>query len=373
MSRFKFSLATPADDDQLGGLLAATPMDGRVSVSFARRPSYFAASVVEGRTVQVGIARDVQTNVVVGMGSRAIGMRFINGEKAPVGYLSGLRLLRQFRVHTGLLARGYRFLRELHEDRTTPYYLTTIAADNDVALSVLTSARAGLPVYHPMGNYHTVSIAVPSATRCRVQYSRPVTVRTATSHDRDDILTFFQEQRHNRQFTPVYESQDLFSSGGLLKGLEPHDILLAVREGKIVGTLAGWNQREFKQIIVHRYNGWLSSMRRLYNAWASVRHQPLLPKAGSVLQVIHCAIPIVCNDDVDVFQQLLFELLSRLQSRGERLLLIGLHESDPFLPIARRYAGREYVTKMYVVHWRGEEPDFDQLKQRVPYLELGCL
>jgi hypothetical protein len=373
MSQFKFSLATLADDDQLGELLAATPMEGRISIAFGRRPSYFAASAVDGRTVQVGVARDVKSNRVIGMGSRAVGLRYVNGESIPVGYLSGLRLLKEFRGQAGLLARGYRFLRELHRDQTASYYLTTVAADNEAAAAVLTSGRAGLPIYHPIGNYHTVSIAVPAVARRSAGNTGAIVLRTAAAHDRDAILTFLHEQRNNRQYVPVYEPQDLFSSAGLLKGLAPHDILLAVHQGQIVGTLAGWNQREFKQIIVHSYAGWLSSMRPLYNAWASVRHQPLLPKAGSALQATHGAIPIVRDDDVEVFQQLLWELLSRLQSRGERLLLIGLHESDPFLPIVRRHPGREYLTKMYVVHWPGEGPDFDQLKQRAPYLELGCL
>ena len=38
---------------------------------------------------------------------------------------------------------------------------TTIAEGNEMALRILTSGRAGLPMYHPAGRYHTIAIALP--------------------------------------------------------------------------------------------------------------------------------------------------------------------------------------------------------------------
>ena len=66
MSRFKIELATEADDRPLCELLAATPMQGDVSVTFARQPSYFAATAVDGSSVQVCVARDREGLVRVG-------------------------------------------------------------------------------------------------------------------------------------------------------------------------------------------------------------------------------------------------------------------------------------------------------------------
>ena len=43
MSRYRFDLATEADDAALRRVLADTPMPGRIAVSFRREPSYFAA------------------------------------------------------------------------------------------------------------------------------------------------------------------------------------------------------------------------------------------------------------------------------------------------------------------------------------------
>ena len=116
MSRYRFELATPADDADLRHILAETPMAGRISVSFRREPSYFDAAVVEGEFRQVVAARDCGADKLVGFGCRSIRMRYVNGLPQQIGYLGGLRLLIGHR-NRGLVARGYKFFRQLHSDR----------------------------------------------------------------------------------------------------------------------------------------------------------------------------------------------------------------------------------------------------------------
>ena len=50
MGRYELSLATPEDDAELRAILAATPMPGRIAVSFRREPSFFDAAVVGVRS-----------------------------------------------------------------------------------------------------------------------------------------------------------------------------------------------------------------------------------------------------------------------------------------------------------------------------------
>src|SRR5437899_3023357 len=114
-SRYRLELATDADDADLRHILAETPMEGRIGVSFRREPSYFGGSVVDGRFRQVVAARDCQTGRLIGFGSRTVADRYVNGRAEPVGYLSSLRLLAAYR-NLGLVARGYAFFRRLHAD-----------------------------------------------------------------------------------------------------------------------------------------------------------------------------------------------------------------------------------------------------------------
>jgi hypothetical protein len=373
MSRFTFELATPADDDQLVELLSATPMEGAVSIALTRKPSYFAAADVDGQIVQVGIARDGESGRIVGMGSRSIGMKYVNGDRVAVGYLSGLRLLPEFRGRARLLARGYQFLQQLHADGAANFYITTIAADNSTAANLLTSGRADLPVYHPCGNYFTLAMSTERALRNGTVGSNTFLVRDARLSDRDAIVAYLNKHGPMRAFFPVYDEHDLFTGDGQLKGLHCEDVLLAIRDDEIVGTFGCWNQRAFKQIVIHGYRGWLRNLRPLYNGWANLRREPTLPSAGSVLPAKLAVIPCVRDDDPEIFCRLLFAALNKMASACEPLLLLGLHETDPLLPHARKYSSREYTTKLFIVYWPDKKVDVGQVTQRPIYLELGAL
>jgi hypothetical protein len=126
-------------------------------------------------------------------------------------------------------------------------------------------------------------------------------------------------------------------------------------------------------VIVRKYSRSLAWARPLYNWTAAWRGRPTLPRAGSSIEARYGAIPVIADDDGEVFRQLLGALCGELTRRRKRLLLLGLHEQDPLLPIARPWAGVEYVTRLYVVTWPSEPRPDEALRQRMPYLELGCL
>ena len=181
MSPLRFELAGAQDDAELRHVLAATPMAGKVAVSFRREPSFFDAAVVEGEFHQTIVAREDSLGHIVGHAGRSVRQRFINGAAVPVGYLGGLRVLPKYRGGL-VLAGGYRFLHSLHNDERTQIYLTTIAERNDAALAILTSGRAGLPRYEFCGNYHTAVIPI---RRSRAWSGVPagVAIRSANAED----------------------------------------------------------------------------------------------------------------------------------------------------------------------------------------------
>jgi len=369
MSQFEFNLATQEDDAALRKLLAATPMQGDIQLAFAREPSYFAASAVDGQYVQVVAVRDKQSKNIIGMGSRAISNCYVNGQVTSVGYLSALRLLPEYRGKTAMLAKGYQFFRELHNDRKAAFYLTTIAADNQRAVDLLTSRRAGLPVYHPLGRYHTLTLS----SRSRRNFESDIMVKKATLKEGQQILEFLNEEGPKRQFFPSYNAHEFFESPHRLLGLKPDSFLLARRDNRLVGTLGVWDQRAFKQNLVCGYSKRLRWTRPLYNGIAGLRAKPKLPDIGESLNLRYAAVPVVANNDPDVARSLIFSALADLHEQGGDFLAIGLHEDDPLLPIAKPYSGREYITLSYLVYWPDETPSIDQWADRVPYLELGCL
>jgi hypothetical protein len=371
MARYRLNLADMADDDHLRAILAATSMPGRVTVGFQREPSYFGAAVVDGRFRQVVAARDAASNRLVGFGSRSVLDRYVNGSAMPIGYLSNLRVLPEHR-RGPLVARGYAFLRKLHEDRRTSLYLTTIAQDNQTAMKVLATGRAGLPVYHPAGRY--VTTVLPLACRRNRRTSETdIAIRPAREGDVSAILSFLGTHGPRRQFFPCYEPQDFFTESGLLRGLRPEDLLLALRGNHLVGTLAAWDQRAFRQMVVSGYGKPLCWLRPLYNGWASLGGRPHLPRPGVRMRCLMGALPVVSDDDPAVFRALLDALIQKRSGRAWDYLLLGMHESDQLLPSLEERATGRYTTQVFLACWEDGEGLCRSLDGRPLYLELGSL
>jgi hypothetical protein len=370
MSRYRFEVATPDDDADLRHVLAVTPMEGRIAVAFQREPSWFAGAVVDGRFRQVVACRDLRTGRIIGFGCRSVREVYVNGRPRLVGYLSSLRLLPEHR-NLGLVARGYATFRELHGDGRVPFYLTTIAAGNRPALNVLTSGRAGLPRYHPAGAYHTVAVALPR--RQTATPARKVSVRPAKAEDLPTVLDFLATVGPQRQFFPRLAASDFLSPEGTMRGLSFEQMLLAERRGRLVGTLAGWDQHSYRQTVVHAYNGWLRWVRPLYKAWDWLSDRPGLPQPGGAFHYLTGALPVVAEDDDNVFAALLEALRYRAAGGPWTHLLLGLHEADPLLRVAQRYRAECYVTHLFLVCWPDGEEARVAVDGRVPYLEAGSL
>ena len=369
MTRYRFELAAPADDADLRGILARTPMQGSISICFCREPSYFDAAVVEGRFRQVVAARDTDSGHLVGFGARSITPRFVAGEPRPVGYLSSLRLLAEHRSR-GLVARGYRYFRQLHGDGRANLYLTTIAVENHAAAAILTSERAGLPRYRPAGDYHSIAISLRHRWRdCPTP--RGITIRAASQADVPSIIQFLDTVGPQRQYFPQYKASDLLTDHGLLRGLKLEDLFLAMHDGQLAGVAGFWDQRSFRQTLVHGYHGAIRVLRPLNNALAPLLGWPSLPAAGRALQSAYVALPVVKHDNAEVFMALLREVAGQAARKNLDYLLLGLHERDWLLPAVKTLPGRWYITRLYLVSW--DDHGAAELVDRPPYLELGCL
>jgi hypothetical protein len=368
MSRYRFELAGPDDDADLRHVLANTPMPGRIALTFRRAPSFFAAPGVNGFLRQIVACRDTASGRIVGFGCRALRRMYVNGEPRTIGYLSSMRLLAEHR-NQGLVARGYRFFRELHGDGQTPLYLTTIAESNEPALRILTSGRAGLPTYHPAGAYRMAALLIREQ---RVPTLADVEIRPACASDLAALNRFVQEWGPRRQFFPCYSEVD-WRDGGALQGLNTADVLLARRSGMIVGMLAAWDQSAFRQTVVQSYQGLVGWLRPIYNGWARLRRGARLPPVGEPLCYVTGTLPLVANDDAAVFDALLRTLLQHSASGPWRYLIVGLAEGDPLLDVLRRYDATWYTTRIYQVCMEDGVSFRNGLDVRPIYLELGAL
>ena len=364
----RFALAGPEHEPQLRALLREHAMPGWVELTLEREPDFFAAAAAAGGVSQTIVALDGDT--VVGMGCRSVREVYLNGRAASLGYLSGLRLQPAFRRGTAL-ARGYRFLRQLHEDGRTAAYVSTIIEDNRVVMAMLAGGRAGLPRYRDLGRYVTFAVAL-GAWRPGRRPRPDVIVSHATPSDLDAVVAFLNEHGRRRQFFPVVHCHDF--NARAWQGLDPRNVLIARGDGgRIEGTAACWDQSACKQTRVIGYRPLLAAVRPLLNTVLHLAGFPGLPAKRALLPALYLSLICIRGDDPATLAALLNGV--HAEHGGARgWLMVGLHERDPLCGAIRRWTSLRYTSRLYAVHWEDGRSVIDALTpDRVPYLDLATL
>jgi hypothetical protein len=349
----RFEVATAGHDAGLRQLLRENPMGGQVRLSLEREPSYFVASAVEGdehRTIAA-----VEDGRVICAGSVSSRMRYVNGRPTRVGYLGGLRLDAGARGRTSIVLRGYALFRELHERHGgPPLYLTSIAADNVAARRLLERGLNGMPTYHALGDLVTLVIprrpvadrTIPHAVHDAAEVERPPVEADVSQ------LVMLLTVQSRQQFAPAWSAADLCSPARC-PNLSPAGMhVLRDDQGAPIACAALWDQRPFKQTVVRRYAPALRRLRPLINAAAMILRRPRLPAVGRA--VAHAYVSHLAADPSrpELTERLVRVLRSCAAARRIDFLTLGLDARDPRLPHLRRaFRPREYVTRLYAVHW----------------------
>jgi hypothetical protein len=362
----EIDLATPAEDSELRELLRRSPIPGPISVTFEREPSFYSSCRVRGDFVQIAAGRDRRSGNIIGLGTRTVAPGFINGEAMPLGYLADLRLEPQYRGGT-LVARGYRFLRYLHQDHRTRLYTTVIFNDNHAALATIASGRAGLPQYHDQGTIHCPGINIRGA-------QPPLEAECKLVRGSEELLPAIIEclNRNNsrRQFAPVHTSE-MFRKRW--QDFRVDDFHVAVRGSRVIGVVACWDQRSFKQTRVASYGRRLEYMIPLANLLRPLTKAPRYPKAGEEVAYFYISFIAIDGDDLQIFRALLRSAYNSAVGGKYMYAMLALHERDPFLPALRDYSLTPFVARLFCVSYDDGEDLVRSLDGRVPHIEAATL
>jgi hypothetical protein len=362
-----FRLAEPSDDSQLRALMREIVVPGHIQIAYTREPNFFNAYQDVDPCAQVIVAEE--NHLIEGVACRSVRQLLVNGKPRALGYLSGLRIKSSARKGTAL-ARGYAYLKTLHADGRAPAYLTTIVQGNEETRRILTSQRATLPTYHPLGNYLTYVCPVK---RCphTAKPLRDIEITTAAQFPLEALTEYLRQEGSTRQFFPAITPEG--EPNGLLRSIGLEQILVAQQAGKILGTLAVWDQEKAKQHLLVGYSGPFQVVRPLLNLLLRVRNYHSLPPVGQMVRTASAALLCIKNNDSTVFQALLRYALSMAASKGFHHLALGLHERDPLAKELTHVFHITYCSGLYLAAWEGKD-FFESLDPSlVPYLELGTL
>ena len=364
-----FELATPSDDPALRGLLRQNPFAGSIAISLEREPDYFLASAVEGPFHETLVVRDSKTSMIIGIGDRSVRPLYVNGEVRDIGYFSGLRVDSEYQHGLALarfLSKGFEGQRHQHRDKRTKYYLMSIVADNEPARRLLDSNLPHYPRLHPYVRMFTHAIH-PG----RVKKEMGMRIARGSTDSHAAILDCLNRNGLRTQFGPYWTKHTLPSD--LTPGLCIPDFFLALRENRVIGCLALWDQQSFKQSVVRGYAGRLARYRKFINLLSPLGGWPALPEPGTRLNHCFACFLAVDEDDPEVFSALLRAFYNEAARRKYDFLMIGLAEGNPFQRIVQAYNPITYKSQIYLAAWSDGFDEIRAIDSRPPALEIALL
>jgi hypothetical protein len=367
-TRFAIGLAERGDDAELRALLRDNPMNGSMQVTFEREPDFFAACAIRGRFHQVGVGRDSNSGRIVGLGTRSIADAFVNGRSVHFGWLSDLRLEPAHRGGT-LVARGYRFLRQLHGDGRVELYGTVIFHDNQTALRTIAATRADLPAYHDLGVIRCPGI---NLRRRKPTLTAGCDIARGGRELLPEIVDCLNRNNARKQFAPVHDVES-FIHGNRWKDFQPSDFFVALRNNHVVGVVGRWDQSGFKQTRLISYGKRWRWMVPAANAVQTLLGAPAFPEPGQYVPFFYVSFIAIDQDDAGVFRALLRQVYNDSVGSSFRYAMVGLHERDPLLAAMKDYSLTPFAGRLFCVCFADGEHMYRTLDARVPYVEAATL
>lgn len=364
----RFSLANPADDADLRRLLREQPMDGAIRVGFAREPSYFSGTSIGEAEDRTLIARE--GGHLVATGRCVIQRRWLNGQVRRCAYLGELRLGASVRGRWDILRRGYACFAGEYARAPADFCFTSIVGDNHRARRLLERGIAGMPRYEPLGDFTTLLLR----TRNGGIPDPPAGMKLATGEavPLAQLAEFLNTCGRERNLALHWTPELILALGR--HGLNPRDFFVLLEKGNLAGCVAVWDQRSFRQVIVHGYESWLTIARPLANLLGIWFGWPGLPAPGAPLAHAFLS-PLALDPRFTHLLPLLIEAgRCAAARRGNTCVALGTADGDErWRDLARAFRGRRYASRLYAVHWPGMRPAISGLDARPCMPELALL
>lgn len=368
--RYDVAVATAGDDPEIRRLLRESAFGGSVRLSLEREPDSLAPAV-EGDVHSTIVARDSATGVLAGIASRSVRDAFLNGQPARLGYLGQLRIAPGYRSRRELLHSGFEFCRSLHQrQRDTRLYLASVVAENHQAMRLLSLRPPGWPRFQPVDRL--VSLAIPAARRTQ-RCPAGVTIERASDDSVVEIVRCLLRHGPASQFYPRWSTEHFGTSR--LPGLRPDDFVIARVGGRVVGCVACWDQRTFKQVVVRGYSPSLARWRPVLNVLSPVTGVPRLPRPGTPLRSAYLS-HFALDPDLgkEVLPALVGAACTRAAEKGLDYAVLGLSARCRSLAVLQRaFKHRRYESVLYVAFWPDGEALAASLDERPSYPELALL
>jgi hypothetical protein len=347
--RFIIDLASPAEAEEILKIYESGDFKGKISVLYTRRPDPIKSLRQEGEKVVIPILKDQSNGKICGMGCCVIRKAYLNGEIKNTGYLTGLKILPEYRKKLLPIADVYNFLYEQTKNEVDIYY-TTILKENTAVQKMLGKKRKKMPEYLYQGDYTVFCFRTGRKVFTNNQY-------VLQKGKSDELKPFFKEEEKQYQFSPVITS--IYE--------EPNKKFFTLRnqEGQILAACCVWNQQDYKQYIITDHKGIYKILQKMPTKLFGYLS---LPKKNAPANYA-CVSLLYVKDDAPNLAQYFIKKVAEY-SKEYDFLMLGLFDDHPLKTIFRQIKHLKYQSRLYLVRWDNKQYNLDY---RPINLEVGLL
>lgn len=349
--------ARPADNAGLIELAASCAMAGELTLRIDRSPDFLALNRLEGDCWRVGVAE--RGGRIVGCVAFSERTVFVNGLKIRTGYIGDLKVHPDHRSTTIADALSMWAGEACATLPPRSPVLITVLAGNRAMERRLSGPR-GVPRFNKIATVrtHSISILWKRGRSSRWGANAIDTVPAAWT-DLPEMAELWNRVARKRQLASAMTAKTLAEWIRRAPGLDISSYLLArSRSGELLGFMAVWDQRLFKQLTVLGYSPRMAIARKVFNFFAAIIGAKPLPPAGSPLScatIVHVCVPA---DRIRVLRALLIDAHNELRNTDCSVMNIGLDVSDPLSAALRAMFAQPTDVNAYLMAERsGVSPE----------------
>jgi hypothetical protein len=361
-----YRLGTPEDNPKIQELVSKVTMPGPATFCFQRSPDFFIGSNVIGTEWVLVVAIDHDRNDAMAgltvMSGRDV---FISGKVRKVFYSGDTRVDPYYR-RRGIATEMF----QVQKKYKTPDDLLQglVVKENVAPIKAGRTAEKG--VFFNDWFSHTIETSFMFMRKGAPRVPAGVEIRLATNADAPLMQAFFDKEAPRRHGYPVYSFEKLIAKDPFYAGLSMSDFALAFKGGQLVGMMAAWNQKAYKQTRIMGFKPLIAAVRPLYNLYSKIFGGFNLPPVGGALNYLSLYNILIANDDKELFQGMIDWVMVH-QGKGFDAVATAMAQGDPLDEVPRRYKRQKLFTSHFWLSY-GDDPT-PGIDARPLYVELGRL
>ena len=362
-------LIGPDFNGQMLQILRASPIESRaLAVCFDRQPDIFAMARLKYDPVRyVGF---FDADRLVGFAMLGFHIGHVGGRPTQVMHLSDYYVLEEFRGR-GTFTEALKVLYREGRDRAKLGYAIVMEGNRAAerlmhrCLHVLSFLMNGRVI--GTLEARTILVTFRRAHRSAIQ------VRPADASDLDAIVGLLRAEYEPRLFAPVIDREAFLRNLGGRPGCGIDAYYVAESRGRIVGVLAAWDTRAFKQNRVLRYGPSMQVTRIAYTFMRPVFGFPRLPKPTEAFRDVHITDCAAVDRSPEIVHALLERVYADCRRRGYNTIIFASAAQDPILEAARGFPSE--VVRSHIVAF-STDPELvadGRIDTSMPYVDVALL